>query len=50
MTDEIREAMDLAREQVELATKNRDRSIYLSVTNVGVTLTVEPWPEEGANA
>lgn len=48
MTDEIREAMDLVREQVELATKNRDRQVYLSVTEMGVTITVEPWPEEAS--
>lgn len=42
----IEEVMDMVREQIDLAAKNRDRSVYLSVTEYGTTVIVEPWPGE----
>lgn len=45
MTDEMQEMINLAREQIDLAATQRDRSVYISLSTVGINISVDPWPE-----
>lgn len=45
MIDQTKAAIDYAKEQVELAAKNKDRSVTVYVGEAGMQVSVYPYPE-----
>lgn len=50
MMDKTQEVLELVREQIALGMHHRDRSVMVSITEYGITVSVSPWPEEDGDA
>ena len=46
MANEMNAMIELAREQIELVSARRDRAVYVSLSTAGISISVEPWPED----
>lgn len=46
MENQMNAVLDYAKEQIELAAKNRDRSVTVYVGEAGMQVSVYPYPDE----
>ena len=46
MENQMNAVLDYAKEQIELAAKNRDRSVTVYVGEAGMHVSVYPYPED----